>query len=235
MQLFRHVWEDIQTPVLRDPAKPSVLQVILCYPGFHALLLHRLAHALWGVRLRLLGRFVSHLSRFLTGIEIHPGATLGQRLFIDHGMGVVIGETASIGDDVTIYHDVTLGGISAGHPRHPQVGNGVIIGAGAQLLGPITIGHHARIGSNAVVVKDVPADATMVGVPARQVQPKEDNAPHPMCDDAYGTFHGEMPDPVARAMEGVMQEISALRARVAELEQGGGMADTATRWEGSAP
>lgn len=232
--MFNRIGEDIRAATERDPAKPGRLQVIICYPGFHALLFHRLAQALWNAGLKLLGRFVAHLGRFFTGIEIHPGAKIGRRLFIDHGMGVVIGETATIGDDVTIYHDVTLGGVSAGAIRHPQVGNNVIIGAGAQLLGPIRIGNGARIGSNAVVVKDVAEAATMVGVPARAIQPKNNGAvviaqTHPMCEDAYGMSHGEMPDPIARAMEQMMQEITVLQKRVEELEAGG--VETAKRWE----
>lgn len=153
----------------RDPAARHWLEVVLCYPGFHAVLLHRLAHWLWKMQLKLLARVVSHLNRFVTGIEIHPAAKLGRRLMIDHGMGVVIGETASVGDDVLIYHGVTLGGVGGakGAIRHPQVGNRVMIGSGAKLLGAITIGEGAQIGANAVVTKDVAANVVMVGIPAR--------------------------------------------------------------------
>ena len=161
--MFKRIVNDIDSVFSRDPAARSRLEVVLCYPGVHALIIYRLSNWLWRNQFKFLGRFLSSIGRFLTGIEIHPGATIGHRFFIDHGMGVVIGETASIGDDVTIYHDVTLGGTSLSKGiRHPQVGNGVIIGAGAQLLGPIKVGDFARIGSNAVVVKDVDADATMV-------------------------------------------------------------------------
>ncbi len=160
----------------RDPAARNTWEVMTCYPGFHAMLLHRLAHSLWRAGFNWLGRFVSHCGRWLTGIEIHPGATIGRRFFIDHGMGVVIGETAEIGDDCTLYHGVTLGGTSWNKgKRHPTLGNGVVIGAGASVLGPVVIGDHAKIGSNAVVVKAVPAGATAVGIPARVVEAQEPN------------------------------------------------------------
>jgi len=154
----------------RDPASRSTLEIILCYPGLHALFFHRISHCLWGIRLYLIARFISHISRVLTGIEIHPAAIIGKRFFIDHGMGVVIGETAEVGDDVFIYQGVTLGSISTKkEKRHPTIANGVIIGAGAKLLGPIFVGEEAKIGSNAVVVSDVPAKATMVGIPAKKI------------------------------------------------------------------
>ena len=163
--------EEIAVVFERDPAARTGWEVITCYPGFHAMLVHRFAHRLWNFRLRWLARFVSHFSRWLTGIEIHPGAKIGRRFFIDHGMGVVIGETAEIGDDCTLYHGVTLGGTSWNKgKRHPTLGNGVVIGAGAKVLGPIAIGAGAKIGSNAVVVKDVPAGATAIGIPARIVE-----------------------------------------------------------------
>lgn len=167
--MFKRIAEDISTVLARDPAARHWLEVVLCYPGFHAVLLHRLAHLLWNMQLKLPARIVSHLSRFFTGVEIHPAAKLGRRLLIDHGMGVVIGETASIGDDVLIYHGVTLGGVggSKGALRHPQLGNKVMIGSGAKLLGPIAVGDGAHIGANAVVTRDVPANAVMVGIPAR--------------------------------------------------------------------
>ena len=162
---------DIQCILDRDPAARSTWEVVTCYPGFHALVMHRAAHWFWTHGLRWLGRFTSHVSRWLTGIEIHPGAVIGRRLFIDHGMGVVIGETARVGDDVMMYHDVTLGGRSLSKVRrHPTVGDGVTLGAGARVLGPVTIGAGARIGANAVVVRDVPAGAIVVGVPG-QVRP----------------------------------------------------------------
>src|SRR6476659_2270485 len=166
--LLKNLREQIDATLARDPAARSRLEVVLCYPGFHALLFHRLAHWLWERGWLLAGRFVSHIARVLTGIEIHPGARIGKRLFIDHGMGVVIGETAEIGDDCTLYHGVTLGGTSWNKgKRHPTLGNGVVIGAGAKILGPLLIGDNAKIGSNAVVVRDVPPGATAVGIPAR--------------------------------------------------------------------
>src|SRR6266851_489982 len=166
--MFTRIREDIACVFERDPAARSTWEVITCYPGFHALLIHRLAHWMWRMRMRWLARFVSHVSRFLTGIEIHPGAKIGRRVFIDHGMGVVIGETAELGDDCTLYHGVTLGGTTWNKgKRHPTLGRGVVIGAGAKLLGPIVIGDGAKIGSNAVVGKDVPPGATAVGIPAR--------------------------------------------------------------------
>ena len=167
LAMFQRIREDIASVFDRDPAARSTWEVITCYPGFHALLIHRVAHRLWGVGLRWLARLASHLGRFLTGIEIHPGATIGRRVFIDHGMGVVVGETAEIGDDTTLYHGVTLGGTSWNKgKRHPTLGRGVVVGAGAKILGPILVGDGAKVGSNAVVVKDVPPGATAVGIPA---------------------------------------------------------------------
>jgi serine O-acetyltransferase len=169
--MFARIQEEIAVVFDRDPAARNTWEVITCYPGFHAMLFHRFAHFLWGARLRWLARFTSHLSRWLTGIEIHPGATIGRRFFIDHGMGVVIGETAEIGDDCTLYHGVTLGGTSWNKgKRHPTLGKGVVVGAGAKILGPILIGEGARIGSNAVVVKEVPPGATAIGIPARIIE-----------------------------------------------------------------
>ena len=166
--MFNHIKEDISIVFQRDPAARTHWEVLTTYPGVHALLMHRLSHWLWQQRLYWFARFNSHIGRWLTGIEIHPGATIGRRVFIDHGMGVVIGETAVIGDDCTLYHGVTLGGTSWNKgKRHPTLESGVVIGAGAKVLGPITVGAGAKIGSNAVVVKDVPANATAVGIPAR--------------------------------------------------------------------
>ena len=166
--MFRRLREDIASIFDRDPAARNAWEVLTCYPGLHALQVQRLAHWFWTHRLPWLGRFTSHLGRWLTGIEIHPGATIGRRVFIDHGMGVVIGETAEIGEDTTLYHGVTLGGTTWNKgKRHPTLGKGVVVGAGAKILGPITVGDGAKIGSNAEVVKDVPPGATVIGVPGR--------------------------------------------------------------------
>src|SRR3984957_12482588 len=197
--MFKRVLQEIDAVFARDPAARSRLEVFLCYPGFHAMVFHRLAHKLWRLDFKLLARWISFFARFLTGIEIHPGAKIGQRFFIDHGMGVVIGETATIGNDVTLYHDVTLGGTSFEKGiRHPQIGNNVIIGAGAQLLGPIHVGDNARIGSNAVVVKDVPEGVTMVGVPAHSVEAKMEPAVSHF--DAYGAGSNEE-DPMQKTID----------------------------------
>lgn len=206
--MFRRLREDIQSVFDRDPAARNAWEVLTCYPGVHAVMGHRLAHWLWGHRLRWLGRFVSHLARFFSGIEIHPGATIGRRFFIDHGMGVVIGETAVIGDDVTLYHGVTLGGTSWNKgKRHPTLGDGVVVGAGAKVLGPITVGAGAKVGSNAVVVKDVPPGATAVGNPARvidgeQAQKREEKAGQ-MGFSAYA-LAGSQDDPLAKAIHGLL-------------------------------
>src|SRR5690242_16482407 len=168
---FMFLREAVQAYRERDPAARSSAEVLLCYPGLHAVLWHRLSHGLWRRGFRLAGRFSAHIARWLTGIEIHPGAKIGRRFFIDHGMGVVIGETAEIGDDVTLYHGVTLGGVSWNKgKRHPTLGNNVVVGAGAKILGPFTVGENARVGSNSVVVHEVPPGATVVGIPARIVQ-----------------------------------------------------------------
>ena len=167
--MFHSIRDQIISMKKRDPAARSLLEIILCYPGLHALFFHRIAHVLWNFKLYLIARFVSHISRFLTAIEIHPAAKIGKRFFIDHGVGVVIGETAEVGDDVFIYHQVTLGATTSKKiKRHPTIGNGVIIGAGAKLLGPINVGKDAKIGANSVVVSDVPSGATMVGIPAKE-------------------------------------------------------------------
>jgi serine O-acetyltransferase len=194
--MFDRLKENIQIVFDRDPAARNTWEVLTCYPGFHALLVHRLAHWLWGLRLRWLARFTSHLGRWLTGIEIHPGARIGKRFFIDHGMGVVIGETAEIGDDCTLYHGVTLGGTTWNKgKRHPTLAAGVVVGAGAKILGPITVGASAHIGSNAVVVKDVPPGATAIGIPARILEKRHEGA----AFSAYAVG-GDMNDPVARAI-----------------------------------
>jgi serine O-acetyltransferase len=234
--LFQNLRDEIDATLDRDPAARSRLEVVLCYPGFHALLYYRVAHWLWQRRWHLAGRFVSHVGRMLTGIEIHPGARIGKRLFIDHGMGVVIGETAEIGDDCTLYHAVTLGGTrpsreQGGQKRHPTIGNDVIVGSGAQVLGPIRVGDGARIGSAAVVVKEVPDGATMVGNPARQVGRRNAADEAPPVFEPYG-ITGEIPDPIARALNALLDEVAILRARASELERGHG---TAPAGDGSAP
>lgn len=206
--MFQRLREDILSVFDRDPAARSFWEVLTCYPGLHAVFLHRLAHALWGWRLRWLARFISYFSRFLTGIEIHPGATIGRRFFIDHGMGVVIGETAEIGDDVTLYHAVTLGGTSWNKgKRHPTLGDGVVIGAGAKVLGPITIGAGAKVGSNAVVVKEVPPGATAVGNPARIIEPAKEQAREEKAQQMGFTAYAvvrDTDDPLAKAIHGLL-------------------------------
>ncbi len=199
--MFRNIKEDIASVFDRDPAARSTIEVLTCYPGLHARILHRLSNNLWHAQLKWLARFVSHIARGLTGIEIHPGATIGKRFFIDHGMGVVIGETAHIADDVTLYHGVTLGGTSwKDGKRHPTIGNGVVVGAGAKILGPISIGDDAKIGSNAVVVKDVPAGATATGIPAR-ILDEEKKASAEF--NAYG-ISNDHNDPVNKALHGLI-------------------------------
>ena len=198
--MFDGIREDIKSVFDRDPAARTTFEVVTCYPGLHARLFHRLAHYLWQSNLKWLARFVSHIARGLTGIEIHPGATIGRRFFIDHGMGVVIGETAEIGDDVTLYHGVTLGGTSWKEgKRHPTLGKGVVVGAGAKILGPIHVGDNAKIGSNAVVVKDVPAGATAAGIPARIL----DEAKKAPGFNAYG-IGNDQNDPLSKAIHGLL-------------------------------
>lgn len=218
--MFDRLREDIASVFDRDPAARNTLEVLLNYPGIHANVLHRLAHSLWLANWKGLARWISSLSRFFTGIEIHPGARIGRRFFIDHGMGVVIGETAEIGDDVTLYHGVTLGGTSwnAGK-RHPTLGNGVVVGAGAKVIGPITVGEGARIGSNAVVTKPVPAGATAVGNPAR-ILLREDKAEQARRDfaekigfQAYGA-NPDLPDPVVEAIRHLLDHMQKADARV---------------------
>lgn len=212
--MLERLKEDFAAIKKRDPAVRSPLEIVLCYPGFHAVLLHRLTHRLWNAQWRLLARWLSHLGRFLTGIEIHPGATIGRRFFIDHGMGVVIGETATIGDDVTIYHGVTLGGVSMNQGvRHPQLGNDVIIGAGAKLLGPIKVGDGARVGSNAVVVDDVASRTTVVGVPAHPVAILRNLKEYVQSFDAYGTPREDA------AADPMLDEVEHLRAMVKDLQK----------------
>jgi serine O-acetyltransferase len=220
--LFKNLRDEIDATRARDPAARSSLEVVFCYPGFQVLLFHRMAHWLWRHRCYFLGRFVAHVGRVLTAIDIHPGATIGKRLFIDHGIGVVIGETAEIGDDCTIYQGVTLGGTrpsadQAGHKRHPTIGNNVMISSNAQVLGPFKVGDGATVGAAAVVLHEVPPGAIMVGNPARQItrrSPGEARA----AFVPYGVSGEDIPDPVARALNGLLDEVSSLRARVNELE-----------------
>ncbi len=205
----------------RDPAARSNLEVVLCYPGLHAVVWHRLTHGLWRRGLHLPARFGAHIGRFLTGIEIHPAARIGRRLIIDHGMGVVIGETAEIGNDVYLYHAVTLGGTSTERgKRHPTIGDNVIVGAGAKILGDILIGAGARVGANAVVVQPVPPGVTVVGIPARPVDrdPVQRPVPQPLFV-AYGTPCEETLDPLVRTVETLRAEMLSLEARVAHLQR----------------
>jgi len=211
--IFKHLRDEIDAIIQRDPAARSRFEVVLCYPGFHALLFHRMANRAWRANWHLLGRFLSHVGRVLTGIEIHPGATIGKRLFIDHGVGVVIGETAEIGNDVTLYQGVTLGGTSLNQgKRHPTLEDGVIVGGGAKVLGPIVVGAGARVGSNAVVLKAVPPGVTVVGIPAREVS--RERKPE---FSAYAAS-GDLPDPVARALDALANEVATLRQQVVHLE-----------------
>ncbi len=214
---FARLKEDIDTIMTRDPAARSRLEVVLCYPGVHAMLAYRVSHWFWGRNLKLLARCVSHLAKVFTGVEIHPGATVGRRVFIDHATGVVIGETAEVGDDVTLYQGVTLGGTSLERgKRHPTLHDGVIVGSGAQILGPHIIGAGARVGANAVVLQDVPPGVTVVGIPARAVLSKQRNQAEEFC--AYGMPREELPDPVARAMDQLRDQVCVLAKRVEELE-----------------
>ena len=221
--MFKNLRAEIDATIARDPAARSALEVVLLYPGFQSVLFHRAGSYFWHHGWRLLGRWISQLGRWLTGIEIHPGARIGRRLFIDHGMGVVIGETSEIGDDVTLYHGVTLGGVAPSvdsdsqrdQKRHPTLEDGVIVGSGAQVLGPITVGRDARVGANAVVTKDVPPGATVVGIPAKVVSPRDRSQRRFV---AYGMPTGDIPDPVARAIEGLLDEVQSLRARINNLE-----------------
>jgi serine O-acetyltransferase len=222
--MFTRLREDIATIRERDPAARSAWEVLTCYPGLHALLLHRFAHACWRAKRYWLARVVSQAGRFLTGIEIHPGATVGRRVFIDHGMGVVVGETAVIGDDCTIYQGVTLGGTSLtrGAKRHPTLERGVIVGAGAKVLGGFTVGADAKIGSNAVVVKPVPAGGTAVGNPARVIAPARaaSGAPKPAAGRPEFCAYGITPnadDPVSLAIHGLINHAANQSQRIDEI------------------
>lgn len=214
--MFSRIKEDIDAVFERDPAARSLLEVITCYPGFHAILIHRMANRLWNRNLKLLARFISHIGRFFTGIEIHPAARIGRRLFIDHGMGVVIGETTEIGDDVTLYHGVTLGGASwKKEKRHPTIEDNVVIGAGAKILGPFTVGRNSMIGSGSVVVKPVPSHSTVIGVPGRVVY----------RDLGEGRLeHHHLPDPEAKAIACLFEQVKELEEKVKLLEKKRGRA-----------
>jgi serine O-acetyltransferase len=215
--MFRTTRNDLRSVFARDPAARSVLEVLVCYPGLHAVWGHRLSHWLWRHGLKLPGRWVSHLFRALTGIEIHPGATIGPGFFIDHGMGVVIGETAEVGAEVTLYHGVTLGGTSlAKGKRHPTLEDRVVVGAGAKILGAITIGADSRIGANAVVVKSVPPNSVVVGVPGQIVQRSK---PH-TAQDAPDLNHAQLPDMIAARLNALTARIEALEQRTRERTPG---------------
>jgi serine O-acetyltransferase len=221
--MFARLREDIACILERDPAARSRWEVLTCYPGLHALVMHRWAHALWQRGLRWPARFISHLARWFTGIEIHPGATIGRRVFIDHGMGLVIGETAEVGDECTLYHGVTLGGTSLekGAKRHPTLGRGVIVSAGAKVLGGFTVGDGARVGSNAVLLQAVPAGATAVGIPARILAKSADGererAAAKLGFSAYGLTQGD--DPVAQALKGLIDHAGSHEQQIALLWQ----------------
>jgi serine O-acetyltransferase len=213
--MFRAIKEHIDTVFKEDPAARSTLEVLLCYPGLHATLLHRLSHRLWGWRIPVLPRFLSHLGRFLTGIEIHPGATIGRRFFIDHGMGVVIGETSIIGDDVLLYQGVTLGGTGGQKgKRHPTLGNHVVVGTGAKVLGNIELGDYTKVGAGSVVVRSVPARSTVVGVPGRVVSiggvsVREEDL----------LEHGLLPDPIGQALTTLNERVAQLESELRALRQ----------------
>jgi len=203
----------------RDPAARSKLEIVLCYPGLHALVLHRIANSMWRHHLKLLGRLVSHFARWITGIEIHPGATIGKRFFIDHGMGIVVGETTEIGDDVTIYQGVTLGGTSwSKGKRHPTLENRVVVGAGAIILGPVRIGNDSRIGSCSVVIHDVPNYSTVVGIPGKVVHRREPII-HEGEQHEYDLQHATLPDPFGETVDGLRRSIVELERRLEYLEK----------------
>src|SRR5574340_92857 len=221
MNLFSQLKGDIAVVFDRDPAARTIFEVVTTYPGFHAMVIHRLSNKLWRMEWKWLARFISHIGRFATGIEIHPGATIGRRVFIDHGMGIVIGETAEIGDDTTLYHGVTLGGTSWNKgKRHPTLGKAVVIGAGAKVLGPIIVGDGARIGSNAVVIRDVPAGATAVGIPARLIAGEDHDRREAQAArlgfSAYAVTKG-VDDPIAQAIHKLLDHASAVDERFAQL------------------
>jgi serine O-acetyltransferase len=226
--MFTRFKEDIKAVFARDPAARSTLEIIFCYPGLHAIWFHRIAHWFWSRECYFIGRYISHIARFLTGVEIHPGAKIGKGFFIDHGMGVVIGETAEIGENVTLYHGVTLGGVTWDKvKRHPTIGDNVVIGSGAKILGPFTVGNNSKIGSNSVVVKEVPPNSTVVGIPGRVVMAMEQPS------ERVDLEHGKLPDPEAKAISCLFDQIRELEKKYqileadhwaikAQLTQGGG-------------
>jgi serine O-acetyltransferase len=218
MSIWSRIREDVLVAFERDPAARSTLEVMLCYPGVHALLVHRISHGLWRRGLNLPARILSAAARFLTGIEIHPGATVGRRVFIDHGMGVVIGETAEVGNDVLIYQGVSLGGTSLTRgKRHPTIEDYVVIGLGSTVLGPVVVGRHSRVGAGSVVVTSVPAHSTVVGVPGRVVI----DTPEHSAEGAplLSLEHGKLPDPLVRTITGLAAQVSRLELEVAELRK----------------
>ena len=218
INLIRTIRDDFGMVFERDPAARSKLEIVLCYAGLHALVMHRLAHAMWNHHMKLFGRVLSHFARWITGIEIHPGATIGGRFFIDHGMGVVIGETTIIGDDVTLYQGVTLGGTSwSKGKRHPTLEDRVVVGAGAIVLGDIRIGHDSRIGSSSVVIHDVPPLSTVVGIPGKVVH-RRDPIVSESGEHHYDLQHATLPDPFGDAIEGLRRSVNELSSRLEELE-----------------
>jgi len=214
MSILSRMREDVHAVFERDPAARSSLEVVLLYPGIHAIWLYRVAHSLWQRDLKLLGRMLSEFARAVTLIEIHPGATIGRRFFIDHGMGVVIGETAEIGDDVLIYQGVTLGGTSLKkEKRHPTLEDHVMVSAGASVIGPVRIGHHSRIGAGAVVVSDAPPYSTVVGIPGKVIEGE------PTRHDVEELQHARLPDPVARALNQITDKLNRVGVRIDEIEE----------------
>jgi len=212
--MFERFREDINATFERDPAAKSVLEILFCYPGFHALLFYRIAHWLWVHKLYLSGRFISHVGRFLTGIEIHPGARIGRRFFIDHGMGVVIGETSEIGNDVTLFHGVTLGGTTWKKiKRHPTIGDNVVIGVGAKILGPVRIGDNTKIGANSVVVTDIPPNSIVVGIPGKVVY-RVEGGKRIQMDSAF------MPDPQSKAIASLIERVRRLEETLNQTTNG---------------
>ena len=217
--LLKTIKDDFTMVFERDPAARSKLEIVLCYPGLHALILYRISHSLWTNHLKLLGRILSHFSRWITGIEIHPGATIGKRFFIDHGMGVVVGETTVICDDCMLYQGVTLGGTTwTKGKRHPTLEDNVVVGAGAIVLGNITIGHDSRIGSSSVVIHDVPPLSTVVGIPGKVVH-RRDPIVHPEGEHHYDLQHATLPDPFGDAIDGLRKSVDELGRRLLEVER----------------